>query len=445
MVFPIIYTIYIGFTNLGTGHMLDFTTAKGLLLNEKFIPADAQVYNLQVGETLDSYEVFLRGERTDRMFWGSVDKDLKVTSFTLQHFDSDVYEFADDKNIRLFSKAQIYDIYHNVLTKIEGTLPSGKVVMASGITQFAPMVSRYIPNPDEKGSLLEVQTGNIYKPDFARGYFTSGDERLTPGFNVSVGFHNFTKLFKDSKIAGPFFKVFIWTFAWGFFSVAFSFTVGMFLALLLNKDSMKFKFLYRMLLIIPYSIPFFISVLIFKGLLNKDFGAINDILMSWFDIKIPWLVHDTWAKVSCLLVNLWLGFPYMLLVLTGILQSIPGEVYEAAKIDGAGRWTTFTKITLPMIMSAVAPLLVGAFAFNFNNFVGIYLLTGGLPPMENAATPVGETDILISYTYRLAFEGGSGQDFGLASAISILIFFIISILTIINFRLSGVLKSSKAS
>jgi maltose/maltodextrin transport system permease protein len=101
----------------------------------------------------------------------------------------------------------------------------------------------------------------------------------------------------------------------------------------------------------------------------------------------------------------------MFLVITGILQSIPVSVYEAAAMDGAGRWVTFRKITLPMIFSAVGPLLVGSFAFNINNFVGIYLLTGGGPPIANSITPAGETDILISYTYRLAFEGGQGQDF----------------------------------
>ena len=126
----------------------------------------------------------------------------------------------------------------------------------------------------------------------------------------------------------------------------------------------------------------------------------------------------------------------MFLIVTGILQSIPESLYEAAKLDGAGRIATFKNITLPLIMSAVGPLLVGSFAFNLNNFVGIYLLTGGGPPIPGASTAVGETDILISYTYRLAFEGGQGQDFGLASSIALFIFLIVSILTLINFKLS---------
>ena len=171
--------------------------------------------------------------------------------------------------------------------------------------------------------------------------------------------------------------------------------------------------------------------------MNKDFGAINLLLVEMGFDKIPWLETPFWAKISCLVVNLWLGFPYMFLVVTGILQSIPASLYEAAKLDGAGKIATFRHITLPLIMSAVGPLLVGSFAFNLNNFVGIYLLTGGGPPIPGVTTAVGETDILISYTYRLAFEGGQGQDFGLASSIALFIFLIVSILTLINFKLSG--------
>ena len=226
-------------------------------------------------------------------------------------------------------------------------------------------------------------------------------------------------------------------------SVLLAFGLGIFLAILVNDGNLRFRPLYRVLLIIPYSIPFFISVLIFRGLFNKDFGMINNLLEMIKISPVPWLDDPLWAKISVLLVNLWLGFPYMFLVTTGILQSIPQSVYEAASIDGAGRWAKFRHITLPMVMSAVAPLLVGSFAFNLNNFVGIYLLTGGLPPMKGAMTPVGETDILISYTFRLAFEGGDGQDFGLASSISVFIFLIIAAITLLNFKYSGMMKEEE--
>jgi ABC-type sugar transport system permease subunit len=204
----------------------------------------------------------------------------------------------------------------------------------------------------------------------------------------------------------------------------------------MNDKRLVAQKFYRVLLIIPYSIPFFISVLIFKGLLNKDFGPINNCLKILGFAALPWLESAPLAKISCLLVNLWLGFPYMFLIITGILQSLPVSIYEAARLDGATSLQQFKLLTLPLIFKAIVPLLIGSFAFNLNNFVGIYLLTGGGPPISGATTPVGETDILISYTYRLAFEGSSGQNFGLASAVCFFIFIFIGFLTFFNYRLS---------
>src|SRR5690606_10376996 len=148
------------------------------------------------------------------------------------------------------------------------------------------------------------------------------------------------------------------------------------------------------------------------GLLNTEVGVINDILQGLFGIgRIPWLQNPFWARVALFLVNLWLGYPYMMIVTLGALQSIPSELYEAALVDGARPWDVLRTVTLPLLMVAVSPLLVGSFAFNFNNFNVIYLVTGGGPPMAGAQTPAGHTDILISYTYRLAFQGGQGTQF----------------------------------
>ena len=307
-----------------------------------------------------------------------------------------------------------------MLNNIKFVLPNGIELGYYRSDSLINVQKKYLSLPDKK--LKDMETGEIYYPNLSTGFYTNGEDNLTPGFFVTVGLKNYLSLFTNPSIKSSFMKILIWTLIWAFSTVILTFSLGMFLALVVNNKNFQLKSVYRALLIIPYSIPFFISILIFKGLLNKDFGIINELICNFGFAKVSWLENPLMAKISCLLVNLWLGLPYMFLITTGILQSIPESVYEAASLDGAGKFATFKNITLPMIFSAIAPLLVGSFAFNLNNFVGIYLLTGGGPPIPGAMTPAGETDILISYTYRLAFEGGQGQDFGLASSIALFIF-----------------------
>ncbi|HAE60057.1 MAG TPA: maltose ABC transporter permease, partial [Anaerolineae bacterium] len=148
-----------------------------------------------------------------------------------------------------------------------------------------------------------------------------------------------------------------------------------------------------------------------------------------------WTTEAFWARMAILLVNLWLGFPYMMLITSGALQSIPTDLYEAATIDGAGNWNKFKSITLPLLLVAVGPLLIASFTFNFNNFGIIYLFIGGGPPIAGASTQAGYTDILISYVYNLAFaSGGRGVQYGLGSAISFILFFIVGAITLFQFR-----------
>jgi ABC-type sugar transport system permease subunit len=150
-----------------------------------------------------------------------------------------------------------------------------------------------------------------------------------------------------------------------------------------------------------------------------------------------WFTDPTWSKVGILLVNLWLGFPYMMLICSGALQSIPTDIYEAAEVDGATHWQSFWRITLPLLLIAVGPLLIASFTFNFNNFTVIYAYNEGRPPIPDTATPAGYTDILISYTFRLAFESGRGADYGYANAITIVIFLIVASITVFQYRFMG--------
>ncbi|MGB5052414.1 MAG: ABC transporter permease subunit, partial [Caldilineaceae bacterium] len=157
-------------------------------------------------------------------------------------------------------------------------------------------------------------------------------------------------------------------------------------------------------------------------------------------VTIPWFGSPIWAKVGIVLVNLWLGFPYMFLICTGALQALPTDIYEAADIDGANIFQRFWAITLPLLLITVGPLLVASFAFNFNNFVIIDLYNQGAPPMSGTPSPVGHTDILVSYTFRVAFSSGRGADLGYAAAITVAIFLILVVITWFQFRFTNMLE-----
>jgi len=214
-------------------------------------------------------------------------------------------------------------------------------------------------------------------------------------------------------------------------------SLGMLLAVLLNWEALRFRGLYRTLLFLPYAVPGFISILVFRGLFNQNFGEINLILGHIFGIKPQWFADPTLAKVMILIVNTWLGYPYMMVLCQGLIKSIPVDLYEASSLAGAGPLDNFFRITMPLILKPLMPLLISSFAFNFNNFVLISLLTGGRPDFLDTKLPAGTTDILVSYTYRMAF-GDSGQLFGLAAAVSTVIFILVAVLSLINLRLTNV-------
>ena len=262
-----------------------------------------------------------------------------------------------------------------------------------------------------------------------------------------VGLRNFMKIISGPETA-TFVRVFLWTMVWAGGSVLFSQAVGIFLAVLLNKPDLKGSSFYRTLFILPWAIPAFISVLMWQGLLNTEFGAFNvflkelglDHVLQWMlglmgyqlDLPIAWLDKTGWAHFSVLMVNIWLAFPFQLTVCLGALQSVPSDVYEAADVDGASPWTQFKVITLPLLRSSLLPVLISSFAFNFNQFTAIYLLTAGGPPIPGS--DAGATDILITSSYKLACN--SFQD-GLACAYAIFIFILVATISGINFRLTG--------
>ncbi len=289
--------------------------------------------------------------------------------------------------------------------------------------------------------LLNNKTGETFRPNMEVGFYqpidTNGEftgNTVSPGFIVDIGTHNFERVWKDDGIKEPFISIFIWTVVFSVLTVIFTLVIGMVLASVVQWEELKGRAVYRVLLILPYAVPAFISILIFKGLFNQSFGEINMVLQSLFGISPSWFSDPILAKTMVLIVNTWLGFPYMMILCMGLLKAIPDDLYEASAIDGANFIHNFTRVTLPLMIKPLTPLLIASFAFNFNNFVMIQLLTQGGPNMIGTSEPAGYTDLLVSYTYRIAFEGSGGQDFGLASAIATLIFLLVGALALLNLR-----------
>jgi maltose/maltodextrin transport system permease protein len=260
---------------------------------------------------------------------------------------------------------------------------------------------------------------------------------LQPGYRVGVGLAHYAQIFSEGRFREPFVSVFIWTVVFSALTVLLTTALGLLLAVLLNWEALPFKGAYRLVLFLPYAVPGFISILVFKGLFNQNLGEINLILHGLFGIRPAWFSDPLLAKSMLLIVNVWLGFPYMMVLCSGLIKSIPADLYEASAVAGAGAWVNFRAITMPLILKPLTPLLISAFAFNFNNFVLISLLTGGRPDQIDTTLPAGTTDILVSYTWRIAFQD-SGQQFGLASAISTVIFLIVAAITLVQMRFTRI-------
>ncbi|OLQ77619.1 maltose ABC transporter permease MalF [Photobacterium proteolyticum] len=429
IIFPLVYTVGLAFTNYSASNQLSLDRTQAVLEQRSF----------QSGE---SYRFELYKVESGHRLVIQVDDDLLA---------SDVFDISSPPSDKLLlskvesvpgEKEKIKAIVQNRsnLAKVELVMPNGLEIRMSGLRKFAAKMPLFTVQ-DDGLSMLNNQTQQLYKPNMETGFYQSVDseghfvgEPISPGFVVGVGGANFERVMTDDGIKEPFFGIFVWTVVFAFLSVALTLAMGMILACIVQWEPLKGSSIYRVLLILPYAVPSFISILIFKGLFNQSFGEINMLLDALFSVKLPWFSEPTMARIMVVLVNTWLGFPYMMILCMGLLKSIPEDLYEASAIDGAGPIQNFFKITLPMLIKPLTPLLIASFAFNFNNFVMIQLLTAGGPNMVGTSEPAGYTDLLVSYTYRIAFEGGGGQDFGLAGAIATIIFLMVGGMALLNLK-----------
>lgn len=431
VIYPILYTVNTSLSNYSDGHLLTKQQAVSLLRKQKYIPPNAANYEWEgyISETGTGYALWLTREVD-----GTLEAAFAPEGQPIQAVENPPAESPDAYNgYRKLERAERAKLLTS--NAVFGT-GEDTAQIASRNNAARPLQSRFAFDP-ATDILTNLETGDTYLADNKEGFFVNtknASDRIAPGFRVGVGLDNFSRLVNDPGLRGPLIQIFTWTVLFAFLSVFTTFTVGLFMALVLNDPGIVGRKVIRSLLIIPYAMPGVIGIMVWRGMLNQNLGIITNTIADTFGVRIPWFTDATWAKIAIILVNLWLGYPYMMLVCSGALQAIPADVYEAAAVDGATPSQRFWQITLPLLLVTVGPLLIASFVFNFNNYLMIELLTQGDPQLPNTPTPAGATDILISYTYGLAFGSNRGADYGYASAITIIIFLIVAAVTVLQYR-----------
>lgn len=428
-IFAMLYTGYIAFTNYGEGHMLTKPQAVQELLkkNERRAAGSPE---LSAAVIRGSHGLGLAVVRNGKVEIGTSDKALhSVGDATIE--GNRVTAVPGWQVLSFHDLLDAKDKIKKLRVPVSSDPSDGFYRTNDGSHAF--LYKSYFSYDESAGTLTDKKSGKTYRPNGTGNFAGPHGKTLEPGWSVPVGTQNFTKPFTDSRYTSLMGQVFAWTIVFAVLSVITTFGMGLLLAVVMNDRRIRGQRIYRSFFIVPYAFPAFMSAMLWSGMLNTDFGFINHAF--WGGASIPWLTNPWLAKLSVLLVNLWLGFPYMFLICTGALQSSPSEMIESARIDGASAFQILRRVTVPLLLVSVAPLLIGSFALNFNNFNIVYLLTQGGPPFSGAPIPVGHTDLLISMVYEISGLNGEGsRQYGLASALSVIIFLIVGTISVISFR-----------
>jgi ABC-type sugar transport system permease subunit len=433
-IYPLVFTIWVAFTNYGDGHLLTKNQAIEQIQKELYLPEEGSAFSWTAFKTDDG----------DYALWLL---DSEGTGYFVRPGETPVEGGSGLAGIGPLDARGIpesiegYTKLNTLLATADPNLPNikfgveGSTIQIRSPSEAAELLPRY--SYDEVNDLMvDLETGREFRN--VEGTFTAENgDAIRPGFREQIGVKNFRTFFESSTISGPLLRIVTWNFVFAILSVLMTFSLGLGIALMFNDPDFPYKKIIRSFLLIPYTIPSLITILIWRGMMNPEIGIINTTLNDMIGWAPPWFTDPTWAKIAILLVNLWLGYPYFMLITSGALQSIPHDIYQAAEVDGASTWQKFWRITLPLLLVSVGPLMVASFTFNFNNFNLIFLFIGGGPPIAGASTRAGHTDILISYVFNLAFEGGRGVNYGLASAITIVIFLIVGAITLFQFRFTN--------
>jgi arabinogalactan oligomer / maltooligosaccharide transport system permease protein len=431
VVAPIIYTILMSGFVYKTGNEIEKDQALVQIMDTGLTPdASNSTYDMVLGTYKDQTVALLTNQETKDVFLGSNGNAEKLEAGS---FETDSFGVANKLGGFVAMSDDVAAQKEEEIVSLKFALEGEQYVKAESLNSAALYVQAYKLSDGDK-VLTDTVNGISYKDNGQGNFVTESGEYLYPGWRALSPLENYSALILNPVLRGPFLSVFAWTITFSVVTVISMFAAGLVLALALDKK-IRFRNFYRSILILPYAIPSFMSILIWNGMFNREFGAINQLL----GVQVDWYNDAFLAKLVILIVNLWLGIPYFYLISTGALQALPSDIEEAAQLDGAKGSQIFRLIKLPLLLQILSPLLIASFAFNFNNFNIVYLLTGGGPTDVLAGETAGATDILITYAYKTAF-GSAEQNLGLASAISVIMFLIVGLLSMWSLRRSKVLE-----
>lgn len=433
--YPMLYTLYVAFTNFSDGHRTTKGEAVELLSDRRYLPEGGTTYRWFVFQNeAGSYALWLIDGEGNSFF---ARPDTPFEAVAANSSGSEPFSAegvpASYEGYTLLERGARFRALSDIQNMTFGAAESAVGVRSAEMAGTFAQQWTYDAQTD---TLTDNATGTTYTANNTTGEFVASNGSTAPiGFWVGVGFDNFSRIISTTLSQGPLLRVVLWTISFAVIGSLSGFAIGLVAALLLNGNSIWLR-IARALMIIPYAVPGLVSVLVWRGMLNANIGVIPEVLNAVLGWSPTFSTDPGWAKVAILVVNLWFSAPYFMLIGSGALQAIPADVYEAAQVDGANRWRQFWQITLPLVLVSLGPLIIASIIFNFNNFFLMEGLFQGGPPMAGtSAPPVGHTDNLITYTYRLAFSAGGTKDYGLASAMGVIIFFIVGALTMVQFRL----------
>jgi ABC-type sugar transport system permease subunit len=425
-VYPILYTFYLSFTNMSGGHLLTKALVIQRLSERMYSPEDGGSWDLTVYRKGNDFMLLLHENNNFSTIKpeGALEK---------RNFDTPPLK------IDSYVKMSPAEVMQNL--QALGKLDFGKpplVVKIISLQEASVQLPLYSYNSAED-TFTDNREGEVYRSVLGT-YTSQSGKTLAPGYFTSIGWKNYTRFLSNKGYLKPIFSILVWNITFSLFSVLISFGLGMMIALLF--EDLKYRRLIRTLLIVPYPIPVLVSIMVWKGLLNENMGLVTTVIANIFGSSPKFFTDLNWTRFALILINVYLSYPYFYVLTSGALKAIPKDLFEAASIDGARPLTVVRKIVLPLVMRILSPLVIASFCFNFNNFTLVWGFNAGLPAMADTAVPMGYSDLLISFIYRLGFSSSNAADYGFSAAITVMLFILVALMVFFQTMNTKTIKES---